>query len=222
MATVNLAARPREGAGKGVARKIRQADRVPVIVYGYETDPFMCSVDAAELRKALGTRSGTNAVIRLDLEGSDWDNAAIVKEIQRHPVSRDIIHLDLLAIDLNVPVDVSVPVSPQGTPVGVKLEGGVLSWGRRDVTIRVLPTKIPEDIELDISGLHINDALHISDVPAEGFEVVDDPELTICSVSSTKLEVEPEGEEEAVEGEEEAAEAAGEGEEETPVGERED
>ena len=216
MGTVNLTADPREGTGKGVARKLRAQHRVPAIIYGYGTsEPVSCSLDAIELRKALSTDSGTNAVLKIDMEGSGEPKVTIVKEIQRHPVSRNIIHLDLLAIDLNNPVEVSVRIAPQGTPVGVKLEGGVLSWGRREINIRVLPTQIPESIELDISGLHINQAIHIEDLQPEGYEILDEGRLTICSVASQTLEVEAdeeaEGEEALAEGEE-APEGEGEAE----------
>lgn len=209
MATVNLAASPREGTGKGVARKLRAQERIPAIIYGYgTTDPVACSIGAADLRKALNTGSGSNAVLKLDFEGEPEPKVTIIKEIQRHPVSRSIIHLDLLAIDLNAPVEVSVPIAPQGVPAGVKLEGGVLSWGRRDINIRVLPTAIPESIELDISRLHINDAIHIEDLQPEGYEILDEGRLTICSVSSTSLEMPEEGaedEEAAAEGDAEAS-----------------
>jgi len=197
MATVNLAAKPREGAGKGVARKLRMQEQVPAIVYGYGTDPFQCSVDAAGLRKALSTGSGSRAVIKLDVEGVKEPRVTIIKEIQRHPVSRKIIHIDLLQIDLTQPVEVSVPISPQGTAIGVRLEGGVMSWARRELEIRVLPTAIPESIELDLTDLHVNQAVHVGDITAEDFEILTDEKLTICSVASTSLELgDEDGEEE--------------------------
>jgi large subunit ribosomal protein L25 len=213
MATVSLAASPREGTGKGVARKLRAAERVPAILYGAGSDPFTFSVSAPELRKALGTKSGARAVIKLDIEGESEPRVAIVKEIQRHPVSRNIIHVDLITIDLKVPIEVSVPVAAKGTPIGVRLEGGVLGWARREVSIRVLPTAIPEEIEIDISGLHVNDAIHMSDLKdVEGYEVLDDDHLTICSVASTKLEIESDEEsEDGAEAGEDAAEGAAEG-----------
>lgn len=210
MATVNLAATPREGAGKGVARKLRMQDRVPAIVYGYGTDPFSCSVDAAQLRKALSTGSGSRAVIKLDVEGTSEPRVTIIKEIQRHPVSRKIIHVDLLQIDLTQTVDVSVPIVPLGQPIGVRLEGGVLSWARRELAIRVLPTAIPENIELDISELHVNQAIHIEDITPEGFEILDESRLTICSVASTSLDLgeDGDGDEAAADGEAAEGDAA--------------
>lgn len=191
MATVNLLAMPREGTGKEKARKIRQADRIPAILYGHGTDPLSLSLGAIEVRKALSTPAGSNAVIKLDVEGDKKERAAIFKAIQRHPVTRKIIHLDLLSIDLTQPVEVSVHIKAVGIPVGVKLEGGVLGWARREVAIRVLPTRIPESIELDISALHVNSVVHIGDLAVgEGVEVLDDPEMTVCSIASSKLSVE--------------------------------
>jgi large subunit ribosomal protein L25 len=190
MATVNLQAHPREGTGKGTARKLRQADRIPAVLYGHGTDPVNLSFGALEVRKALSTSAGSNAVIKLEVEGDRKERAAIFKAIQRHPVSRKIIHLDLLSIDLNQPVEVSVHVRPLGIPIGVKLEGGVLGWARRDVRIRVLPTRIPEAIDLDISGLHVNQVVHVGDlVMGEGVEVLDDADTTLCSVASSRLKV---------------------------------
>ncbi len=191
MATVNLLAMPREGTGKEKARKIRQADRIPAILYGHGTDPLSLSLGAIEVRKALSTPAGSNAVIKLDVEGDKKERAAIFKAIQRHPVTRKIIHLDLLSIDLTQPVEVSVHIKAIGIPIGVKLEGGVLGWARREVAIRVLPTRIPESIELDISELHVNSVVHIGDLAiGEGVEVLDDPEMTVCSIASSKLSVE--------------------------------
>lgn len=190
MATVNLQAQPREGTGKGTARKLRQADRIPAVLYGHGTDPVNLSLGALEVRKALSTSAGSNAVIKLEVEGDRKERAAIFKAIQRHPVSRKIIHLDLLSIDLNVPVEVNVHLRPLGIPIGVKLEGGVLGWARRDVRIRVLPTRIPEAIDLDISGLHVNQVVHVGDlVVGEGVEVLDDADTTLCSVASSRLKV---------------------------------
>lgn len=191
MATVNLQAQPREGTGKGRARKLRQADRIPAVLYGHGTDPVSLSVGAVEVRKALSTSAGSNAVIKLEVEGDANERAAIFKAIQRHPVTRKIVHLDLLSIDLTQPIEVNVHVRPIGTPIGVKLEGGVLGWARREVLIRVLPTRIPEAIELDISELHVNQVLHVGDlVVGAEIEILDDAAMTICSIASSKLAIE--------------------------------
>ena len=211
MANVNLSALPREGSGKGVARKLRVEGRVPGILYGFGTEPQSVSVDNTALRKALSTPAGIRAILQLKIEGVDKPFAVLVKDLQRHPVSRKITHVDLLSIDLDQPVEVSVPINAIGTPVGVKSQGGNLEWQRRELLLRVLPTKIPEHIEIDVTPLKLNDALHIGDIEVADAELLEEAKLTICSVKTTRMSVATEGEE-GVEGEE-GAEGEGESEE---------
>lgn len=208
MASVNLSAAPRTGAGKGVARKLRAAGQVPGILYGYGTDPQPLSVDSVVLRKALSTAAGVRVIMQLQVEGAERSFAVLVKDLQRHPLTRNITHIDLVSIDLDVPVEVSVPINPIGTPLGVREQGGTLEWQRRELLMSVLPTRIPEQIDLDISGLELNGAFHVGDVSVEGAELLEEPQLTICSVKMTRMTVpEPDEEGEAVEGEgEEVAE----------------
>lgn len=204
MASVNLSAAPRSDAGKGVARKLRAAGRVPGILYGFGTDPQSLSVDAVALRKALGTPAGSRAVVQLQVEGAERRFAVLVKDLQRHPLSRKITHVDLLSIDLDQPVEVSVPIHAIGIPVGVKSQGGNLEWQRRELQLRVLPTKIPQQIDLDISGIELNGAMHIGDVEIEGAELLEDLKLTICSVKTSRMSLV----ESTEEGEGEGGEAA--------------
>jgi len=214
MATVTLSAQARSDRGKGVARKLRAQERIPAVLYGATVaEPVHLSLDSKELRNALSTSAGFRVVMNLSIEGAD-DSVAILKEIQRDPVSHRYLHADLFAIDLNQPIEIEIPIHPEGTPPGVKLEGGVLGWARREVLVRVLPTKIPEAITLDLSDLHLNQSIHIGDLSVEDAEILDEPELTVCSVSSVVLITETEDaetDEEAVEGEE-GDEASAEGE----------
>jgi large subunit ribosomal protein L25 len=164
-------------------------------------------------------------VVQLQIDGAERPFAVLVRELQRHPLTRNITHVDLLSIDLDQPVEVSVPINPIGVPVGVKTQGGNLEWQRRELQLRVLPTKIPEQIDVDVSGLELNDALHIEDVQVEGAELLEEPQLTICSVKTTRMSIaEPteEGEEPA-EGEEGATdeEAAADGDAEAADGDTE-
>ena len=206
MATVKLAVSSREGSGKGPARRLRSDGRIPAILYGAGiSDSSSISIDRRELRAALSTSAGARVVLDLQMEGGSGQTVALLKDLQRHPVSGDPLHADLLAIRLDQPVDVEVPIVPVGTSPGVKLEGGTLEWARRQLSIRVLPTAIPESIDLDLSELHIGGSIHVSDLKVEGAEIVDDAELTICSVKSTRIEVE-DSDAEAEDGE--AADAA--------------
>jgi large subunit ribosomal protein L25 len=208
MANVNLSASPREGSGKGVARKLRAAGRVPGILYGFGTESQPVSVDSLELRKALGTAAGIRAIMQLQIEGGGKPYAVLIKELQRHPLSRNITHIDLVSIDLDEPVEVSVPINAIGIPEGVKSQGGNLEWQRRELQIRVLPTKIPENIEIDISGLQLNDALHIGDLNLPDAELLEEEKLTICSVKTTRMSVEVADTEEGEGAEGEAGEGA--------------
>jgi large subunit ribosomal protein L25 len=202
MASVNLTVTTREGAGKGVARKLRAAGRVPGILYGFGTGPRSISLDHKALEQALGTVAGIRAVLQLQVEGDDKPIAALIKDLQRHPLSRSITHVDLLSIDLEQPVDVLVPIKAVGTAIGVRQEGGNLEWQRRELELRVLPTAIPEHIEIDVSEMHLNDALHIEDVQLEGAELLEEEKLTICSVKTTRMSIPVDETEEEAEGEE--------------------
>jgi large subunit ribosomal protein L25 len=209
MATVNLRIESRSEAGKGIARRLRAANRIPAVLYGENiADPKSVSIDALDFRKALGTGAGSRVVLNLELEGQKEKTVAILREVQRDPVSHAILHADLLAIDLTKPIEISVPIHPEGVPEGVKNEGGVLEWANRELSIRVIPTAIPESIRLDISGLHVNQSVHVSDLEPEGYEILDDPDRPLCMVASGRLHLDEEAE--AVEGEEgeEAAEGA--------------
>jgi large subunit ribosomal protein L25 len=209
MASVNLSATKREGSGKGVARRLRVAGQVPGVLYGHGTEVQSVSVGDLELRQALSTTAGIRAVLQLKVTGKAKPLAVLVKELQRHPLTRSILHVDLLSIDLSLPVEVSVPIKPLGIPIGTKAEGGNLEWQRRELQVRVLPTKIPEFIEIDISEMHLNDALHVGDIEVSDAELLEDAKLTVCSVKTTRMSiVEATVEDGEGEGEGEGAEAA--------------
>ena len=187
MARVNLSAQSRSGAGKGVARKLRAQGRIPVVLYGATVaEPVHLSMDSKELRTGLSTSAGKRVVINLSIDQSR-DAVAILRELQRDPVTHNYVHADLVAIDLTKPIEIQIPIHGEGTPPGVKLEGGVLEWSRRDVTVSVLPTQIPESITIDLSKLHLNQSIHVSDLQVEGATILDDPEVTICSVASVAI-----------------------------------
>ena len=207
MASVNLSATPREGSGKGVARRLRAAGQIPGVLYGFGTDARSVSLEDLALRKALSTPAGIRAVLQLKVAGKAKPFAVLIKELQRHPLTRDILHVDLVSIDLNVPVEVSVPIKPLGIPIGTRAEGGNLEWQRRELQIRVLPTEIPEFIEIDISEMHLNDAMHVGDIEVGDAEVLEEAKLTICSVKTTRMSI-VEATAEDGEGEGEGAEAA--------------
>ncbi|MDO9573772.1 MAG: 50S ribosomal protein L25 [Candidatus Contubernalis sp.] len=209
MERLELIAQAREVSSKGQMNDKRKMDVVPAVVYGKKVDNTLVSVGRKELFQALNTSAGANILIDLLIEGDkERKETVMVKEIQKHPIKDIFLHVDFIGISLEDKIQVKVPISFIGEPVGVK-EGGVPSIQLREVFVETLPTNIPEYLEVDISQLDIGASLNVSDLQIpEGAEVIGDPEETIISVLAPTKE-EPvdedglleEGAEEAAEGE---------------------
>lgn len=184
---VALAARPRPGTGKGEARALRRAGRVPAVAYGTGLEATPISVDARELYHATHTDAGLNAIIRLGIE--DATHLALVREINRHPVRREILHVDFVTVSRSVKVQVDVPIVLEGEAAGVG-EGGVAEQSLFTLAVEVLPLEVPDQIVVDISGLGIGDVLRVGDLelPA-GVEALADPDEAVVSVVVVSLDV---------------------------------
>lgn len=219
--TATLKAEPREAIGKGAARKMRQDGQVPAVVYGRDADTLHLKLNTHDADHLFRHISVDNTIVELSLEGEKEPIQTLVREIQTHPWKGHILHVDFYRIQAGVEVDVEVPVHLMGTPVGVKMEGGVLEQALHDLPLRCIPSKIPEVIEVDVTGMEVNDVLHVSDLEfEEGVEVTISLDRTICSVSIPRaLDEILAAEEEEAEELEEGLEAA-EGEE-LPEGEAE-
>jgi large subunit ribosomal protein L25 len=218
-----LTAESTRETGTRPSRRLRRDGKVPGVVYGMGSDPVSISVVWRELRQCLKTDAGINAVIDLDIDGAR--HTSIVKEIQRHPVRRDVIHVDFLRVDPHKPVTLEVPVTTVGEAKKVAAMQGVVDQQMFRVAVSVRPDSIPNEIEIDISELDIGDAITVADLrlPA-GVTAISDPEATVIQGLATRSTIvlrqggDPdalplEGEEVPAEGAAaEAAEGAGEGE----------
>lgn len=194
---VTLAAETREGRGTGEGRRLRRAGRVPAIAYGAGLDATPVSVDALELYHALRTEAGLNALIRLEIDGDT--HLTLARELHRHPVRREILHVDFVAVDQSRTVTVDVPINLIGHAPGTD-EGGVVDQVRFDVHVEVLPLEVPDSFELDISDMQVGDVKRLGDLALpEGVDLLDDPDATVVSVSVPAMEVPEEGEEEPLE-----------------------
>ena len=204
---VKLSAEPREGAGKGVARKVRAQGRVPAVLYGPDLESRHLSVDARDLWHALHTDAGTNVLISLALDGESY--LTMPREVQRDIVRGTLLHVDFLRIRRDVAIQVDVPIHLVGDSAGVK-EGGVVEHHLWELRVECLPGQVPESIEADVSALAIGDSLHVFDLRTPQHITVLTPEdETIVSVvppQVLKLEEEAPPEEEGVEEAPEAAE----------------
>jgi large subunit ribosomal protein L25 len=204
MATnTTLKAEKRDGTGKGVARKLRQAGRVPAVLYGRDTESLHMSLDVREAEYLFHSISVDNTIIDVDLDGEKEPIRTLVREIQTHPWKANLLHVDFLRITKGVAVDIEVPVHLVGIPIGVSAGGGVIEQIIHDLPMRCIPSKIPESIEVDISELDLNEVLHISDLTFdEGVEVTIPQDSTVCSIAVPRAEEEVAVDEDAIEGEE--------------------
>jgi large subunit ribosomal protein L25 len=206
--TTALSVAQHEPAGSRATRRLRREGMVPGILYGGGEAPVSFAVDARELRLALA-----HAGAVLDLSVGGETTPAVVKELARHPVSGDTIHIDLLRVRLDKPIQATVvlELTEVDSAPGVR-EGGVLEQVTRELTIEALPTDIPDSLQHDVSEMQIGDTLTLDAIrPPASVTLIDDPETVIAILSAPRLQVEAETEieeETAVVGEGEAAPAA--------------
>jgi len=184
--TVSLAATLRDKTGKGAARQARFQKQIPAVIYGHgrATQPLM--VDALALEKALTGIEPESTLIELTVDGKKA--RTLIREIQRHPIRPDIIHVDFYEIHADEKVTLKVPVHLVGTPDGVRNAGGVLDQVTREVEIEVLPEHIPDRVELDVSALKIGDSLHTRDLTIPNAVILTGADLTIATVVPPRAE----------------------------------
>jgi large subunit ribosomal protein L25 len=217
MEILKLESEVRTGSGKGFSRKLRSSGRIPAILYGRKETPLNLELDEVAIRTALHQHP-ESAVIDLAVKGGDTDEPVnvIIRDVQRHPASGRILHVDFQRIKFGEKIRVEVKINIVGKPQGVKEQGGILEHSTRSVQIMCLPRKIPEAVELDVSELMIGDAVRVSDLMEKYPDVdfLDEPEITVAGVSPPVVEAEPVAvEEEEVEGEPELVAKEKEGEE---------
>ncbi len=182
----DLAVTVREQAGKGAARSMRRAGKVPAVLYG-QGECLMLTVNPDELIKILKSQAGSTALVSLTVTGatSKPNRTALLRDYQVDPVSGAVLHADLFEISMTNPIRVKVPIHIiGGIPAGVK-EGGVLHHNLRELHIECLPAELPDNIEVDASALMISSGIHLKEIAQrEGIRFLDDPEQMIVSVAA--------------------------------------
>jgi len=210
---MNLKATLRETVGNGPSRALRREGKVPAILYGPNTEPVKLTIDKLDLEPIFKSGAVAQKLLKLDIDGADGTTNVMVKEIQKHPVSHNLLHLDFYRVSMDQKIKVMVPVVTTGKCAGVEI-GGMLQIIRRELEVFCLPDQIPETITVDITDMDIGDSLHVEDLELEGdVEVSAEVNFTILTILS------PKAEEEEVEGEEEEEEMAEEGDEAAEAGE---
>jgi len=219
---VSLAANPRTTTGKGAARQARFHGKVPAVIYGHGRETQPLEVEAKALEKALTGVEPASTIIELSVDGKK--TKTLIREIQRHPIRPDIIHVDFYEINAEEKVKLKVHVHLVGNPDGVRNAGGVLDQVTREVEIEVMPENIPDRVELDVTALKIGDSLHVRELNIPNATILTLADLTIATVVPPRAEevtapapeaatevAEPELIRKVREGEEEEGEAAAEG-----------
>jgi large subunit ribosomal protein L25 len=205
MAIVSFNATARDQAGKGAARTLRSKGLIPAVIYGHGRDPQPLSLNARDLDKLLGHIQAESTVIEVSVGGTT--SKTLIREIQRHPIKRQILHVDFQALVAGEKVTVSIPIVLEGIPEGVRLGGGVLDQTLRELEIEVDPSSIPDHIEFDVTNMVIGDSVHVSDLKMpEGVEVLDDPETSVAVLAAPRAVIEETAATEPVEGAEGVAE----------------
>lgn len=179
---ITLKAESRQEVGKKIARKLRKGGRIPAIIYGEHKESIPISLLKSDVKSILKSATGENTVLRIKRDKIQVD--AMLKEIQYDYLSDNILHVDLIRIDLKKSVNVSVPVVTTGEPVGVKVEGGIFDFMTREVKIKCLATEIPKEFSLDVTNLHTGQSIRIEELNVEeGIKILSDPHSVICAVT---------------------------------------
>ena len=206
-----LKAERRTGTGKGAARRLRAAGRVPAVLYGHGEEPVTLSVSALDLLHLFHASHGATMLVDLEIDGKA--HLAIPREVQRDHIHSRYVHVDFLAVNRDETVRLTVEVHETGEAPGVKA-GGVVEHHLREVEVECLPNDVPEEIVADIGSLEIGDMLRVGDVaPPDGVTILTDPEMPVISIITpaalrTEVDLTMPGEEAAEAAPEEAPEVA--------------
>jgi large subunit ribosomal protein L25 len=198
-----LEAVKRDSRGKNEARRLRAAGKIPAVVYGAQKEGdsgtnLPVAVDPKPLLRILHSGSGVNTLISLKIDG-EGESRVLVKEFLLDPVTHAMLHADFVRVNMDRRITVTVPVVLKGEPRGVKVEGGIIEILHREIEIETLPAEIPNAIEIDVSGLGLNDAIHVRDVAAgQRWLPISDADMMVVHVIMPRAVEEPAAAEAAV------------------------
>tara|TARA_B100001059_G_scaffold59678_1_gene55178 strand:- start:1175 stop:1825 length:651 start_codon:yes stop_codon:yes gene_type:complete len=210
MKSITIKGSKRESVGKVATKVLRNADKVPCVLYGGE-NPLHFSANELDFSKLIYTPNAHTVV--LDINGDQKINA-ILQDIQFHPVSDKILHVDFYQLYEDKEVNMEIPVIIEGSAPGVMLEGGTLEISKRKIKVRALPKNLPDFMNVDISSLKLGDKITTAELESEDFTILHPDNTVVCKVRTSRASMNIEEEELEAEGEatEEGAEATAEGE----------
>ncbi len=189
MSEMTIQVDKRERTGKGGSRESRRKGMIPGVVYGGGKDSVPIQLDRKTFVELMRKSGSENPIFLLKLSDSGQERHAILRDLQRDPVSRMVIHLDFQRIEMTQKVHVTVTIELVGTAVGVKTEGGLLEFTTRELKIESLPGDIPNHIEVDITDLHIGQHIEAGSIQLpEGVTLYDEPEKVIVTIGHLRTE----------------------------------
>ena len=198
MKSITINGSKRESVGKSSTKALRNAGKVPCVLYGGEK-PVHFSADEISFSKLVYTPNAHTVIISMDNKS---EINAVIQDIQFHPVTEKILHVDFLQIFEDKEVTITVPVRFEGNAPGVRNQGGNLSKNKRKLSVRALPKDLPDFIKVDISSLNLNDNITIADVSEETFKFLHPDNMVICQVKMSRVSLSLSTDEESEEGEE--------------------
>lgn len=179
---VTVQAQVRQGRGKNDSRRMRADGRVPVTIYGGEGEAVSATAKLSDLAAVIRSHSGANTIFSIAIEGMDTADV-MFHDRQIHPVKGRLVHADLKRIVRGQKLEITVPLHFEGEPVGVTMEGGTLDQTIHELQVRCLPRNIPDAITADISGLKVNDVMHVKDIKVDdNLEILTDPEAVVATI----------------------------------------
>ena len=193
MEDIKLIAKKRELEGTANVRRLRTAGSLPGVVYGAGKDPVSVLIDMHDFEQILHHSASESVLIEVDVEG-EGKTSVLVKDVQHHPVTSDLLHVDLLRVEANKPITVDIAIELSGEAAGVKA-GGILDHVMHSISVECLPSDLVENFEVDVSALEIGQSLHVSDVNIGGkYKLLVDEEAIVAAVHGPVAEEEPEEE----------------------------
>lgn len=199
MSETVLTAQAGRSTGSSDSRRLRAEDQIPAVVYGHGMDPLSVSVDRRELRAALSGSAGMNTILDLTVDGTVYPS--LIKDVQRHPVRRNVQHIDFIQVNLNEEIVVAIPIHLEGEAKEVSANGGLVDLTMQELQIRTTPRNIPEGITIDVSEMDMDSVIRVEDLPLPaGVETTADADAPVVTVLTMRTPV--------LDAEEEAAAAA--------------
>lgn len=187
--TASLSAKTGRATGSAAARRLRAADQIPAVLYGHGMQPVSISVARRDLRVALSGPAGQNTILKLDVDGTTYN--AVIKEMQRHPVRRNVSHVDFVQIDLSEEIVMAVPVHLTGNAKAVLSAGGLVDPAVDTIEVRTTPANVPNEILIDITDMTPDKVIRLGDIALpSGVTAIGDPEMPVVTVLMSRAATE--------------------------------